>query len=187
MSKGEGNRNNKKCLAYIAAFIIFQTAIILVFALTIMRIKSPKVRFGAVAVDNISSTNPNSPSFNMRLLTQLTVKNTNFGHFKYDNSTLTIMYNGIPVGEAVIPRARARARKTRRTTIIVNISSAAGLPNGTNLGSDINSGVLTLTSQARLRGKVHLMKVIKKRKSAEMSCTIAINLSAGVVQEFKCK
>lgn len=97
------------------------------------------------------------------------------------------MYNGIPVGEAVIPRARARARKTRRTTIIVNISSAAGLPNGTNLGSDINSGVLTLTSQARLRGKVHLMKVIKKRKSAEMSCTIAINLSAGVVQEFKCK
>ncbi|KAM7525814.1 hypothetical protein LguiA_015716 [Lonicera macranthoides] len=151
-----------------------------------MRIKSPKVRFSDVTVDNISSTNPNSPSFNMRLLTQLAVKNTNFGHFKYDNSTLTILYNGVPVGEAVIPRARARARRTRRTTIIVNISSA-GLPSGNNLGSDINSGVLALTSQARLRGKVHLMKVIKKRKSAEMSCTIAINLSAGAVQEFNCK
>ncbi|KAL0371867.1 UNVERIFIED_CONTAM: hypothetical protein Scaly_0868300 [Sesamum calycinum] len=59
MSKGEGKRSSKKCLAYVAAFVVFQTAVILVFALTVMKVKSPKV----------------------------TIKNTNFGHFKYQNST----------------------------------------------------------------------------------------------------
>ncbi|KAK4400904.1 hypothetical protein Sango_1196500 [Sesamum angolense] len=82
MSKGEGKRSSKKCLAYVAAFVVFQTAIILVFALTVMKVRSPKVRFNAMAVESFSSNNNNnnSTSINMRLLAQVTVKNTNFGH-----------------------------------------------------------------------------------------------------------
>ncbi|KAA8520885.1 hypothetical protein F0562_011558 [Nyssa sinensis] len=103
----------------------------------------------------------------MRLVTQFAVKNTNFGHFKYDNSTVTILYGGSPVGEAFIPRGRAKARQTRRFNVTVDISfeQLSGNPNLTN---DINSGFLTLTSQARLSGKVELMKVIKKNKSGNM-------------------
>uniref|UniRef100_A0A5B6ZDV1 Late embryogenesis abundant protein LEA-2 subgroup domain-containing protein n=1 Tax=Davidia involucrata TaxID=16924 RepID=A0A5B6ZDV1_DAVIN len=188
MTTGEGKRNRKKCLAYVAAFIVFQTAIIMVFALTVMKIKSPKVRFGAVSVDNFSSGDTNSsPSLSMRLITQFTVKNTNFGHFKYDNSTVTIFYGGMPVADALIPNGRARARQTKKLDITLDISSdrLSGTGN-TNLANDINSGVLTLTSQAKLSGKVHLMKVIKKKKSGEMSCTIQINLFTRV-GESKCK
>ncbi|KAI3445371.1 hypothetical protein Pfo_002036 [Paulownia fortunei] len=189
MSKGEGKRSSKKCLAYVAAFVVFQTAIILVFALTVMKIKSPKVRFNAIAVESFSSSNNNnnSLSINMRLLTQVTIKNTNFGHFKYDNCTLTILYNGVPLGEAVIPRGRARARKSKKFNISVDVSSDRLSRNGNNLGNDINSGVLRLSSQAKVDGKVHLMKVIKKNKSGEMKCDWNINLATRQVENLNCK
>ncbi|KAK4422561.1 Late embryogenesis abundant protein [Sesamum alatum] len=180
MSKGEGKRSSKKCLAYVAAFVVFQTAIILVFALTVMKVKSPKVRFNAMAVESFSSNNNNSTSINMRLLAQVTIKNTNFGHFKYQNSTLSILYNGIQVGEAIIPRGRASARKTKKFNISVDVSSE-GLS-----GNDMNSGVLRLSSRGKVSGKVHLMKVIKRNKSGEMKCDWNINLATRQVEDLKC-
>ncbi|OMP06108.1 Late embryogenesis abundant protein, LEA-14 [Corchorus olitorius] len=187
--KGEGKRNNAKCVAYVAAFIVFQTAIILVFALTVMRIKTPKVRFGTVAVEsfNSGSSSSSSPSFDMKLVAQVTVKNTNFGHFKYENSTVTIFYGGMPVGEAAVEKGRARARQTKKFNINIDISSSRLSSSNSNLGNDINSGVLPLSSQAKLSGKVHLLKVIKKKKSGEMSCTMGINLATRAVQDLKCK
>ncbi|KAA8520883.1 hypothetical protein F0562_011556 [Nyssa sinensis] len=157
------------------------TAIITVFALTVMKIKSPKVRFGTVSVENFSTGDTNSPSLSMRLVTQFAIKNTNFGHFKYDNSTVTILYGGSPVGEAFIPRGRAKARQTRRFPVTVDIGPVQ-LSGNPNLANDINSGILTLTSQARLSGKVELMKVIKKKKSGNMRCTLNINLGTRVME-----
>ncbi|KAL2235154.1 UNVERIFIED_CONTAM: Late embryogenesis abundant protein [Sesamum indicum] len=181
MSKGEGKRNNKKCLAYVAAFVIFQTAIILVFALTVMKVRSPKVRFNAMAIESFSSNNNNnSTSINMRLLAQVTIKNTNFGHFKYQNSTLSILYNGVQVGEAAVPRGRASARKTKKFNISVDVSSE-GLS-----GNDMNSGVLRLSSRGKVSGKVHLMKVIKRNKSGEMKCDWSINLATRQVEDLRC-
>ena len=116
----------------------------------------------------------------------MAVKNTNFGHFKYENSSVTILYQGMPVGEALIEKARAKARSTRRFDVNISISSDK-LTNTANLGNDINSGVLTLTSQAKLSGKVHLMKIIKKKKSGDMDCTILVNLGTRAVQDLKCK
>ncbi|KAK9290284.1 hypothetical protein L1049_008451 [Liquidambar formosana] len=174
-----------KCLAYVAAFVVFQTIIILVFALTVMRIKNPKVRLGVVAVEDFSTTN--STSINMRLVAQVTVKNTNFGHFKYENSTATISYGGMAVGEAFIPKGRARARQTKRFNVTVDVTTDRLSSSSSNLVNDINSGVLAMSGEAKLSGKVHLMKVIKKKKSGEMNCTMAVNLATRAVQDLKCE
>lgn len=196
MKSDQGKRNNKKCLAYVAAFVVFQTAIILIFALTVMRIRSPKLRFGAVVtVENLNFTTgnnatTNSPFFDMKLMAQVTVKNTNFGHFRYENSTIRILYGGMQVGEAAVLKARARARQTRRFNVTVDISSGMLLmsSNYSNiLRNDIGSGVLALSSEAELKGKVHLMKVIKRNKSSEMNCTMRINLGTRAVQDLNCK
>ncbi|GKU95182.1 hypothetical protein SLEP1_g8575 [Rubroshorea leprosula] len=182
--KEEGKRSRKKCLLYVAAFVVFQTAIILVFALTVMRVKSPKLRFGSATVANFSTGANKLPSFD--LVTQVTVKNTNFGHFKYENNSLTILYSGVPVGEAAIMKGRARARQTKKFDIVFSVSFSS-LSTNPNFSNDVNSGVLMLSSQGKLSGKVQLMKVIKKKKSAEMSCTMAINLTTRAVQDLKCK
>ncbi|PIN01556.1 hypothetical protein CDL12_25931 [Handroanthus impetiginosus] len=186
MSKGEGKRSTKKCLAYVAAFVVFQTAIILIFALTVMKVRSPKIRFNVIAVESFSSNNSTTSSINMRLLAQVDIKNTNFGHFKYNNSTLTVLYDGVPLGEVVIPQGRAKARKTRRFNVAVDLSSERLSGNGNNLGNDINSGILRLRSEGRVSGKVHLMKIIKRNKSGVMNCDWSINLGTRQVENLRC-
>ncbi|XP_008349106.1 late embryogenesis abundant protein At1g64065-like [Malus sylvestris] len=182
--KGDGK--NKKCLAYVAIFIVFQIIVITAFALTVMKVKGPKVRFSTIVTENFSSPAANSPSLSLNLVTKFAVKNTNFGHFKYQNSTVTIYYGGQAIGTADIPQGKAKARSTRRTDVIISINTDK-LSGSTNLGNDINSGVVPLTSEATLKGKVELMKIIKKNKSGKMSCSMSVNLKNRDIQDLKCK
>lgn len=118
-----------KYIAYFAAFPVFQTIVILIFALTVMRIKSPKFRFGSVAIESLSySSSTTAPSFNMRFNAQVTVKNTNFGHL-FEDSTIRLAYKGIPVGMASIPNSRARARYTKKMNVAIDVASDNVLSN----------------------------------------------------------
>ncbi|XVE64765.1 hypothetical protein DITRI_Ditri07aG0128100 [Diplodiscus trichospermus] len=179
-----------KYAVYIAAFAVFQTAVILGFALTVMRVKNPKVRIGKITIETMETNNTSAAaaaaSFDLKFTAQVTVKNTNFGHYKFDNSTLRFLYDGVTVGVAVIPKARAKARSTKRLDVTVEVNSRA-LTSTTALGSELSSNVLTLKSQAKLKGKVELMKVMKKSKSPEMNCTLTFNVSSKKLQDLKCK
>jgi hypothetical protein len=44
-----------KLAMYIAAFVVFQTIVITVFALTVMRVKTPKVRLSTITVYNLNT------------------------------------------------------------------------------------------------------------------------------------
>lgn len=164
-------KKRMKCLAYIALFGVFQTVIILVVALTIMRVKAPKVRLDEVTVTNDGSGN-------VRLTARVLVKNTNFGRYKFDSGVATVTSGAggsSSVGQFVIPDGRARARSTKKTYVIADLRSST------------DSGALALNVEARLRGKVELMRVIKRKKSAEMNCTMTINLPTSSVQNLRCK
>ncbi|KAK9293042.1 hypothetical protein L1049_021026 [Liquidambar formosana] len=121
LSKELRRKRNKKRLVYLAAFVVFQTIVILVFALTVMRIKSPKYRVRSALIETLSSTND---SFNIRFYAQVGVKNTNFGHYKYENSTIVFYYRDVMVGEAPIDKARAKARSTKKVNIVVDLSAS---------------------------------------------------------------
>ncbi|KAK7818444.1 late embryogenesis abundant protein At1g64065 [Quercus suber] len=175
-----------KLAIYIAAFAVFQTIVILVFALIVMRVKTPKVRLGTdVTFQNFSAGTQASPSFDLSFTTQVSVKNTNFGPYKFDSTTATFMYQGVTVGQVTIPKGKAGLQSTKKVGVTVNVNSNA-LPSTTNLGSELGGGVLTLNSHAKLSGKVELMFVMKKKKSAEMICTMTIDLSAKAVQSIIC-
>ena len=175
-----------KLAIYIAAFAVFQTIVILVFALIVMRVKTPKVRLGTdVTFQNFSVGTQASPSFDLSFTTQVRVKNTNFGPYKFDSTTATFMYQGVTVGQVTIPKGKAGLQSTKKVGVTVNVNSNA-LPSTTNLGSELGGGVLTLNSHAKLSGKVELMFVMKKKKSAEMNCSMTIDLSAKAVQSIIC-
>ncbi|XP_022738939.1 late embryogenesis abundant protein At1g64065-like [Durio zibethinus] len=178
-----------KYAVYIAAFAVFQTAIILVFALTVMRVKNPKVRIGRITIETMETNSTGAAaaaSFDLKFIAQVTVKNTNFGHYRFDHSTMSFLYDGVIVGEAIIPKARARARSTKKLDVTVEVNSRA-LTNTAPLGSELSSNILTLNSQAKLKGKVELMKVIKRNKSPEMNCTLTFNVSTRNLQDLNCK
>ncbi|XP_022733154.1 uncharacterized protein LOC111287141 [Durio zibethinus] len=151
--------------------------IILVFVLAVLRVKNPKVRIGRVNIETMEINNTvAAASFDLKFIAQVTVKNTNFSHYKFDNSTMTFLYNGIIVGEAIIPKATARARSTKKLDFTVEVNSRA-LTTNTALDSELSSNVLT----------VELMKVMRKKKSPEMNCTLTFNLSTRNLQDLNCK
>ncbi|PIM99288.1 hypothetical protein CDL12_28222 [Handroanthus impetiginosus] len=162
-------RKRMKCLAYIAIFAVFQTIVIAVFALTVMRVKTPKVRLEDVAVTNNNG--------NLRFAAQVVVRNRNFARYKFDSSLATVRSENNNVGEFAIPDNRVRARSTKKMYVVADLSTS----------NTANNSVLGLSVEGRLRGKVELLRVIKRNKSAEMNCTISIDLATSAVQDLSCK
>ncbi|KAF5460608.1 hypothetical protein F2P56_020466 [Juglans regia] len=177
-----------KWAIYITIFVVFQAIVIAVFSVTVLKVKTPKVRLGtAVTFQNVSTSTQPSASFDISFTTQVRVKNTNFGPYKYDSATAAFMYDGVTVGEVTIPKGKAGMLSTKKVSVSVNVNSKA-LQSTSNLGSELSSGILTLRSHAKLSGKVELMFVMKKKKSAEMNCTMGINLvSPNELRYLKCK
>nr|XP_027071592.1 late embryogenesis abundant protein At1g64065-like [Coffea arabica] len=88
--KDERRKKRMKCFAYVAAFAVFQTAVILVFALVVMKVRTPKFRVRSAAFEDFQvSTLTTNASFRTRMITELSVKNPNFGSYKYQDRLLT--------------------------------------------------------------------------------------------------
>ncbi|KAG2677150.1 hypothetical protein I3760_12G085700 [Carya illinoinensis] len=182
------NMQNRKCYAYIIAGVVFQTIIILVFALTVMRIKTPSVRLRSVTVQNLTYNASNSPAFfTLTLNAEIAVKNKNFGHFRFEKSTANVTFANAVVGDGDIIKGRAKARKTKRMNVAIDVSSNGVVIDGAKLNNELNSGNLTLTCLSRLRGKVTLMKMMKKRKTADMNCTMTVDLKSQAVHVLDCE
>ena len=176
-----------KLAIYIAAFAVFQTIVILVFALIVMRVKTTKVWLGNnVKFHNMTTGNSTSPSFDINFTTQLRVENANFGPYKYDSAIATFMYKGVTAGQVTIPKGKGGLRLTKKVGVPVNVNSK-DLPSSANLAGDLKSGLLMLNSHAKLSGKVELMFIMKKKKSVEMNCTMTINLSSKEIHSMICE
>ncbi|XP_068307193.1 late embryogenesis abundant protein At1g64065-like [Pyrus communis] len=173
-----------KLAIYIGIFIVFQIMVITAMSLTVMKVKTPKVRLGNINVQDLNSV-PATPSFDTKFTTQIRVKNTNFGPYKYDASIVTFLYQGATVGQVSIPKSKAGMLSTKKINVEVSLSSSA--LSSTNLGSEMSNGVLTLNSAAKLTGKVELMFIMKKKKSSTMDCTMAFDLSSKTLKSLQCR
>ncbi|PQM36627.1 uncharacterized protein Pyn_19761 [Prunus yedoensis var. nudiflora] len=141
-----------------------------------MKVKTPKVRLGNIDVQDFNAV-PAAPSFDTSFITQIRVKNTNWGPNEFDAATATFLYQGVAVGQIVIPKSKPGMRPTEKKSLL----------SSSNLGNELSSGMLTLSSKAKLTDKVELMLIMKKKKSATMDCTMKFDLSSKAIQGLKCK
>ncbi|KAM7467757.1 hypothetical protein LguiB_015319 [Lonicera macranthoides] len=178
-SKELKRKKRMKILLYVVIFVVFQTAVITLFALTIMKFKTPKFRVRSAAFETFDVQ---SSSFNVRMKAELGVKNTNFGQFRYQNTTIEFYYRDVKVGEAFVDRARAKWRSTRKFNVTVDLRSA-NITGNSEITSD---GILPLRAQSRLRGRVTIMFIMKKNKSANMNCTMNISIPTRQLQNLTC-
>ncbi|KAJ4826158.1 hypothetical protein Tsubulata_037360 [Turnera subulata] len=178
--------SSSKCPVYLLAAIVLLTAIALVFSLVVLRPNTPDVELSQVIIEDLKYGNysPN-PSLNMTLSAEIRIKNSNFGKYEFENSTASVLYEDVVVGEAKLGQGSVSARKTERMSAVVDVRSQR-LSDTKNLSRDISSGMLKLSSYARLSGKVLLIKKIKKQKTAIMNCTMTLNLRSRSVQELLC-
>ncbi|KAH7854530.1 hypothetical protein Vadar_014910 [Vaccinium darrowii] len=178
-------QKRKKWLLYGIAFVIFQTAIIVLFSLTVMKVKTPKFRIRPFAYNTLM-TGPGVPEFNVNMNVQFGVKNTNFGPYKYDSTTVYFYYNDIQVGSAVIPKSKASFLSTKKFAVPVNLTSAS-VSSNTNLPNDLSKGILPLTIKSTLSGKVELMLIFKKKKTVDLSCAMDVTTSNREIQNVNCQ
>ncbi|TYI89956.1 hypothetical protein E1A91_D03G089400v1 [Gossypium mustelinum] len=168
------DEKSSKCLVYI-----------LVFASYFLRARTPGFEIGSVEVRNLKYGNSSAPSFNFTLVTQVTVENTNFGDFRFDNSTGSVWCGSEVVGLMKIPKGRAQARASERMKVSIQVSSVR-LSDANNLASNMSYGLLELKSYVKLSGKVNIMNIMKRRRNPEMNCFMKLNLTGNTIQGLKC-
>lgn len=174
--KPQTPRNSGKFLFYIIESIAFLAIIIVAIVLIFMHKTTPKLRFHSLTVETLTVTNS---SFSITLNAQLTLKNSNFGQFRFPDGRIAFLYRGNAVGDAVIPGGRAKARSTEK----MNVTVAAQSRNDRDLGGDLSLGKITLWSNATLNGRI---RVIKRRATATMNCTMDVDIRTTAVQNLKC-
>ncbi|XP_052185332.1 late embryogenesis abundant protein At1g64065-like [Diospyros lotus] len=163
-------QKRKKWILYIIAFVIFQTAVIALFSMTVMKFRTPKFRIQSATFNHNFQTS-NSP-FNLTI----GVKNTNFGPYKFDNTTILFYHqNGALAGSAAVRKSKANFRSTKK---LDDVAVDLVMP---------DSGILPLTAKAEMKGKVTIMFMFKKKKSTKLDCSMEVNTNTKALQNVKCK
>ncbi|KFK40473.1 hypothetical protein AALP_AA2G000400 [Arabis alpina] len=179
------------CLVYTLTIIVIVFAVSLILSLIFLRVSIPEIETNQISTTDLrySSNSSNSSSyFNATLVSEISIRNSNFGDFEFGNSSLRFVYgdHGV-VGETEIGGGRVGAHKTVRLTgIVVQIGSFRLLNSkGLDLDLDLKSGFLELKSVAEITGSVKVLG--KKRwKLSVMSCTMRLNLTNRFIQNLLC-
>lgn len=179
--------HRKKRTKCIVTFLVLQIIQNLIFYFAFMHVRTLKARLETVTVQNLVTQSLLLPYFDVSFTAQVRIKNANFGSYKFNSSNAIFMYQGVEVGQAVIPNGKAGWLSTKKVNVTVNVNSSALQNSLSTLGNDLSAGFLNLSSHAKVSGKVAVMFLLKKKKSAQMNCTMAINLSSKAVQDLNCK
>ncbi|KAK3227917.1 hypothetical protein Dsin_007779 [Dipteronia sinensis] len=172
---------SSKFLVYFLALIVISGAALLIFSSVVLRTTTPRIKLRSVAIKTLMHGNS---TFNATLITELTIRNRNFGSFRFRNSTGWVFYGTVTVGEMKIREGRVRARNTEMLRVTVEVSSNHS--EARNLSSDFSSGVLKLSSHAQLQGRVNLLNIMKRKKRPEMNCNMNLVLRNQTIQDLVC-
>lgn len=180
----EQSRKSKriKCLLRIFLFAVFQTGIILLFAFTVMKIRTPKFRVESATLDNFNVAAPTNASLSLTMNAELRVKNSNFGRFKFHKTPVYFYYRGVEVAEVAAAKGRANWRSTEKFKVAVNVK----VGNSAELERDLGEGVVWLSSRAKMRGDLRVGMMFDKKRAANMNCSMEIMTGAQQIKNIVC-
>ncbi|CAE5962229.1 unnamed protein product [Arabidopsis arenosa] len=152
-----------KCLVYSLTIIVIIFALCLILSSIFLRISKPEIETRSISTRDLRfGGNSTNPYFNVTLVSDISIRNSNFGAFEFEDSSLRVVYadHGV-VGETKIEGRRVEAHKTVRITDVVVEIGSFRLLNTKDLDSDLRLGFLELRSVAEVRGRI---KVLGRRR-----------------------
>ncbi|XWS61702.1 hypothetical protein CRYUN_Cryun07bG0148600 [Craigia yunnanensis] len=176
-----------QCCGCIAALLLIQAVVVLVLFFTVFRIQDPMIRMNSVTIQRLEFSNGSlGTDVNVTLLVDVSVKNPNMATFRFNNSTTSIYYGGRVVGEGIHLQGKAKARRTLRRNVTVEIvpEKILAVPSFT---SDITSGALNISSYTRILGRVKILNIIKKNIVVKFNCSMTYRLSGGGFHGEMCR
>lgn len=177
-----------KCCGCCTATILVTVVIMLVLGFTVFRVHEPTIRMNSVKIDGINhllTTTTLQPNVNLTVSADVSVKNRNSVSFKFNEATTRLFYDDVAVGEAVTPPGTAKARRTLRMNVTVEImvEKILSVP---RLGSDLKSGELLVTSYTTINGRIKILNIIKKNVEIKMNCIMIVDLRNRYVRDIDC-
>ncbi|KAG2720460.1 hypothetical protein I3843_02G027800 [Carya illinoinensis] len=180
-----------KCCGCIVASVLILVAVILILIFTVFRVKDPTVKMNRISVTRLELINRMTLVFgvNMSLAADVSVKNPNVASFKYKNTTTTLFYRDMVVGEVQTPPGKAKARRTMHLNVTADIvvdrlMSQSNVP---DLLADVRSGLLTVGTYSIIPGRVKMLSIISKHVVLRLNCTVTVNISSLTIQDLDCK
>ncbi|KAM0938408.1 hypothetical protein DsansV1_C23g0177911 [Dioscorea sansibarensis] len=179
------------CCGCCGAFVVILGVVILVLALTLFKVKDPKLTMNSIHIDSFNAeprdiTDPaNTFSFNATLTADISLKNPNVASFSFDNSTTTFYYEGETVGVAYAPDGRIGSHSTARMNVTVDVL-ADKVVASTRLNLTLAGTSLNLTSFTDILGRVNVWGIYKRDVEILLNCSMTVDLTI-VGQDVKNK
>jgi len=190
-SSRKRERKISKCFVYSLVIFVMMMFICLILALLMSHMEDPKIEFKSARLmnstnnyHNVSSTSP----FNVTIVARVILTSPKFVSFDYQKSTVSVRYenSGECVGVSKIKAATVEAMETRDMDLKVHMSFGTKELVKPDLTDSTNSHMLKLRSYAKLSGTLHTFKLLKKRKTIQVSCTINLDFTSFSNQNFRC-
>ncbi|KAJ4951799.1 hypothetical protein NE237_028631 [Protea cynaroides] len=193
-----------QCCGCLSALMLIFGIILLILVFTVFRIKDVAISLNSVTFEKMSISNPpaprggfpfnqtplTSPSVNMTMIADLTIKNPNIASFKYNNATTNLYYDGYHIGEALNPAGNARARKTFHMNLTVEISikpDSSSFVQVYQLSDDLNFGSLKIDTYTWIDGRVNALNIFKRYIIVKMNCTMMVNMTSSSIEYLNCR
>lgn len=174
-----------RCCACCGVTVVALGLLVLILALTVFKVKDAVMTMNSIAVDGVNvgfleALDGRPLTVNATVTADISIKNPNAASFRFRNSTTEFYYGGQTVGVAYAPSGNARAHRTVRMNVTVDvfadrvIAVAAGYPNVTLdvlQGSPVS---VNLTSYTAVKGRVSVWGIYKKNMDMRMNCTMTL-------------
>lgn len=167
---------SSKAVVYVLLAVVILSIAFLIFGLVVLRIKAPTLRLSNVAVKEVRYNS--SSSLNMTVIAGLRLHNMNFGRFQFDAGSATLFYGKAAIGAADVQGGEVGGRERREISATVEVSSDVNISESSDL--------VKLRSYAELRGEIRVMKIVNRRKTAFMNCSMDLNLTTQAIQGYSC-
>ncbi|THU57405.1 hypothetical protein C4D60_Mb03t03180 [Musa balbisiana] len=109
----------------------------------------------------------------MTVVADVSVKNPNAASVRFGASTTAIYYRAREMGVAYGPPGTARARRTFRINVTVDVIADRILGDA-NLFDDLAAGSIAVTTATKVGGRVRVLGVFKHHVDVMMNCSITM-------------
>lgn len=167
--------------------LLLLAILIIVLIFTVFRVKDPVITMNGVRITKLelSNTMTLQTRANMSLVADVSVKNPNVASFRYSNTTTSLYYRGVMVGEARGPPGRAKARRTIRMNVTIDVITDR-VVSSPDFTTDLGSGLMTMSSFSRVPGQVKILNLFKRHVVVKMNCSTTFNISTQAIKEQSC-
>lgn len=189
--KEAGHKNSRRSFKICCGVTLLLSIILIIVSITlfytVLKPKKPQINLHPISLHEIESQILSRLSLNVTLELIITIKNPNYGSFKFEDSIASLIYHGNnSVGEIVIEHGTVPSKGELNTRS--NYANITGdkLVKSPYFMKDIEAGSLNFTSNLTLHGKVKVLKIFKIHATVTSYCDISVLVHSHLAIQLSC-